>query len=556
MNNQIEAILFDMGGTLRTTNMRKREVDKEKIHEIIMLLGMDINEAELIELLQQHARAYRDWAKKTLLELNEVELWTHWMLPDWPSDRISQHALKLSQLWRDATVEHVIFPETKEVISTLFRRGYRLGLVSNTISSDETPRILRELGIAGCFETIVLSCVVGIRKPDPSILIMAAGRMGVCPERCAYIGDQPHRDVTAARKAGFSKAIILRDQRQFKSEQLHDSTLMPDHEIQNLTDLLEIFPPRSAPQPATVYDASLSTMWAMKNFPTLVDFFEAARRMGFMRIELNHKVTTPILEGIDLSHYLFSSVHEPCPADVSEDELKKRDWLISSTDETCRTEGVGAIKRSIDLARHVGASVIVVHAGHSIPDHDRLEKKLRELIDSEQRDSDTYRAIHMRMLNVRAKHEKASFIAVRKSILELLAYTAPLGICLGLENRYHYLEHPSPDELEILLGLAGPDQVGFIYDIGHAEALSRMGFYPRNEWLERFAPRIVGIHLHDLITTVDHYAAGLGDADFETVAKWLPNEAFRTCEFQNFNNLEQVKEGLEFLVKRNCIKKL
>jgi sugar phosphate isomerase/epimerase len=123
-----------------------------------------------------------------------------------------------------------------------------------------------------------------------------------------------------------------------------------------------------------------------------------------------------------------------------------------------------------------------------------------------------------------------------------------------LENRYHYLEHPSPDELDVLLGLAGPEQVGFIFDIGHAETLDRLGFHPKKEWLDRFAPRIIGTHLHDVITTVDHYAAGLGDADFNTLAGVLPENAFRTCEFQNFNSPEQVKAGVEFLVKNNCIK--
>jgi putative hydrolase of the HAD superfamily len=553
MGTKIEAVLFDMGGTLRTTNMRKRDVDKEKIHEMIVLLGMDIDDAGLIELLQEHARSYRDWAKKTLLELNEVELWTRWMLPEWTSELVSQHAYQLNRLWRDATVKHVIFPETKDVICTLFRRGYRLGVVSNTTSSDEVPRILQELGIAGFFETVVLSCLVGIRKPDPSILLTAAKRMGVCPEHCAYIGDQPRRDVAAARKAGFSKAIILCTQRPLKSEQDDDSTLLPDHEISNLNDLLNIFPQRSPPQPATTYDVSLSTMWAIKNFPTLTDFFEAARRMGFARIELNHKVTTPMLDGIDPTQYHFSSVHEPCPADIGEDDLKKRDWLISSTDESNRFEGIKAIKRSIEKAKEVGASTVVIHAGQTLPDHDRLEKKLRELLDAGQRDSDEYRAIHARMIKIRAEHEKASFAAVKRSIRELLDVALPLHICLGLENRYHYLEHPSPDELEILLSLAGPDNVGFIFDAGHAETLDRLGFYPKNEWLERFTTRIIGTHLHDVVTTVDHYAAGLGDADFKAMAAYLPENAFRTCEFQNFNSPEQVKAALEFLVEHKCI---
>lgn len=556
MSVPIETILFDMGGTLRTTNMRKHEVDIEKIREMIALLGMDWDDEELTAVLQEHAKAYRNWAKRTLLELNEVDLWTRWMLPDWPLDQVRQHALQLNRLWRAATVKHEIFPETKDVIVTLFRRGYRLGLVSNTTSSDEAPSILKDLGISGLFETVVLSCVVGIRKPDPAILTLAAGRMGVAPQSCAYIGDQPRRDVAAARKAGFSKAIIINDQSNFESEEEQDSALRPDHAIRNLNELLDIFPPRSAPQPAAVYDASLSTMWAMKNFPSLADFFEAARRMGFARIELNHKVTSLMLEGIDLHQHQFSSVHEPCPADISEDELKKRDWLISSTDEAKRMEGVKAVKRSIDLASRLGASAIVIHAGHTTPDHDKLEKKLRDLIDAGQRDSDEYRVVYERMLKVRAERVTSSFAAVQKSIQELLDYAEPLRIRLGLENRYHYLEHPSPDELEILLKLAGPEQIGFLYDIGHAETLERLGFYPHSEWLERFAPRMIGTHLHDVITTVDHYAPGLGNVDFDMAAAALPDNAFRTCEFQNFNTTEQVKAGLEFLVKHKCIKKL
>ena len=39
-------------------------------------------------------------------------------------------------------------------------------------------------------------------------------------------------------------------------------------------------------------------------------------------------------------------------------------------------------------------------------------------------------------------------------------------------------------------------------------------------------------------------------------SRYLPADAFRTCEFQNFNSPEQVKAGLEFLAEHGCIKKL
>jgi sugar phosphate isomerase/epimerase len=358
--------------------------------------------------------------------------------------------------------------------------------------------------------------------------------------------------VAAARKAGFSKAIILRDPRHPKLDKVDDPNLAPDHLITNLRELLDIFPPRSKPEPDSVSNASLSTMWAINTLPTLADFFEFARRTGFASIELNHKITPAMLDGIDMSRYSFSSVHEPCPAHISADELKKRDWLVSSINEENRYKGVDAIKRSIDLASQLGSTAIVIHAGHVSPDTGP-EKKLRALIASGCRESDEYREIHGQMIQTRASLAEACFESVQKSIVELLAHAEGTGVRLGIENRYHYMEFPSPDELGNLLALADPDRIGFLYDVGHAQTLDLLGFYPHLEWLKRFAPRIIGTHLHDVVGTTDHYAPGLGTVDFDMVAQYLPENAFRTCEFQTFNTPEQVKAGLRVLVEHGCI---
>jgi HAD superfamily hydrolase (TIGR01549 family) len=552
MNTRIDAILFDMGGTLRRTARRTRDEKYELLQRIMELVGAEGPVDKFSRRLSRRATAYKHWAEQTRIELSESDLWSQWMLPDFPAGQIQPMAIQLNQLYREALGLRVIFPESREVVLELFRRGYRLGLVSNTTSSVEVPALLKDLEITGCFETVILSTVIGKRKPDPSILLAATQNMGIDPQYCAYIGDRIDRDVAAARRAGFSKAIILRDLRQPRSVEVHRPDLAPDHTIQNLRELLEIFPLRSKPEPTSIYNASLSTMWAIKTLPTLADFFEFARRTGFARIELNHKVTSAMLAGIDLDRYHFSSVHEPCPADISADELKKRDWLISSTNEENRCEGVKAIQRTIDLAHKLGAGTIVIHAGQAHADS-RPEKELRSLLASGKRETDLYRDILQQMIKVRAETAEPSFEAVRKSLLELLAYAQGTGVCLGIENRYHYNEIPSPDELEKLLALASPDRIGFLFDVGHAEALDRLGFYQHEEWLARFGARIVGTHLHDLIGTTDHYAPGLGNVDFSTVAAYLPGNAFRTCEFQTFNTPEQVKAGLKLLMERGCI---
>jgi HAD superfamily hydrolase (TIGR01662 family) len=552
MTNQIEAILFDMGGTLRTTSKRTREEKQQIIQRMMELIDYKSSTEEFTHLLLKRAKAYKHWSEQTHIELNESDLWTKWMLHDFSAAQISRLAMQLNQLYRDVTGLRVAFPESREVVLELFRRGYRLGLVSNTTSSVEVPALLKELEITGCFETVILSAVIGKRKPNPAILLDATQRMNIAPERCVYIGDRVDRDVAAARRAGFSKAIILRDPRHRRTYEVDKLNLAPDHIISNLRELLDIFPPRAQPKVTAICDASLSTMWAIKTVPTLQDFVEFARRAGFAHVELNHKVTSAMLARIDL-HGHVSSVHEPCPADIAADDLKKRDWLISSINEDCRCEGVKAIRRSIDLAAQLDASTVVIHAGHVGPDTG-AEKKLRAWIASGQHESEEYRDIQRQMVQTRARAAGAAFDSVKKSIVELLAYAENTNVKLGIENRYHYMEIPSPDELESLLNLASPDRIGMIYDVGHAQTLDLLGFYPHEEWLRRFAPRILGTHLHDLRGTTDHYAPGLGDVDFDMIAAYLPANAFRTCEFQTFNTPEQVKAGLKVLVECGCIK--
>lgn len=561
MGFHIQAILFDMGGTLRRSTRQDEVVRDQNIRKILDLLGSNHSPAEFFQILSERGFAYHNWASESFIELSESELWTRWMLPEWPSELVSRNAVRLNRLWRQSTRRRDPIPESKEVIEELFRRGYRLGLVSNTTSSTEIPELLKNLKITGLFETIILSCQVGKRKGNPAILLEATTRMNIQPEHCAYIGDQPHRDVAAARKAGFSKAVILRDPIFPERSLPPDDSLSPDHYIDNLKELFDIFPPLPAPEEinnaheSPVWNASLSTMWAMRNFERMEDFFETARRFGFGYLELNHQVSSTMLEGIDLQRYRFSSVHEPCPADISVEELKAREWLVSALDEDNRRNGVEAVKRSIDLAHTLGVRVIVVHAGHVSSDL-TLEKKLRHMYDSGLSQTVEYLDIKNQMINERAALARPRLDAVHKSIQELLAYAQPLGIRLGLENRYHYPDIPTPDELESLLGLADPEQLGFWYDIGHAQALDRLGLFPSQEWLDRFASRIIGVHFHDVVGIEDHGAPGSGEVDFDQVNRHLPAGAIRTLELKPNITPEQVRNSLQFLTERRCVSRL
>jgi len=561
MTVDVQAILFDMGGTLRRTTSQDPAVKEQTLRELIQLLGIGQSPAEIFQLLTERVKAYHQWALSTLCELSEPELWTHWMLPELPADQIGPQAVRLEQLWRQATGRRDPLPESKAVLTELFRRGYRLGLVSNTTSSTEVPKLLQSLEISGLFETVVLSGVFGKRKGDPAILLEAARRMDLEPQHCAYIGDRPNRDVVAARQAGFAQVILLRNPFQPERQVISDPSMTPDAFIEDLTDLFSHFPPRRVkkyyrrPAGHAAWDASLSTMWAKRNFPSLGDFFQAARRMGFAHIELNHQIDSTMLAGIEMDHYHFSSIHEPCPANISVDTLKTRDWLISSADEEKRQQGVQAVRHSIDLAHQLGVDVIVVHSGN-VQNDLSLENRLRSLYDAGLSGAAEYQAVKTHMEQLRAAYAGPRLEAAKKSLVELLEYAAPFGIRLGLENRYHYMDIPILDEMEQLLELGAPEQLGFIYDVGHALALDRLGFFPHQEWLKRYAPRLFGAHLHDVIGVKDHYAPGLGEVDFASIAAYIPPTAFRTLELHPKNTPEQVHASLRFLAAHGCVHSL
>jgi HAD superfamily hydrolase (TIGR01662 family) len=170
-------------------------------------------------------------------------MWTEWMLPDFPSEKIAPLSSKLTRLWRDCDGRRVARPDVKDTVIELHNRGYILGIIANTITETEIPDWIVEDGLTGYFKEVVLSSKVGFRKPLPDIYWEASKRVGVEPERCVYVGDNPVRDVEGARKAGYGMMIVLHEPATLKKES-KNSEYKPDRIIYNLSELLDIFPER------------------------------------------------------------------------------------------------------------------------------------------------------------------------------------------------------------------------------------------------------------------------------------------------------------------------
>jgi HAD superfamily hydrolase (TIGR01662 family) len=242
VSQNIEAVIFDVGNTLRIV-VKDEVFMTDARRQITELVGAQMSVDAFIELLESRYKVLRKQAKEKLIEASEKEMWTKWMLPDFPAEKVAPLSGKLTRLWRDCDGRRVPRDDVKETVIELSKRGYLLGIIANTITETEIPDYLEEYGLTEYFKTVVLSSKVGIRKPNPEIYWEAARRMGVEPAQCVYVGDNPVRDVEGTRAAGYGMMILILEPETLAKEP-PTGEVKPDHTIREIKDLLDIFPPR------------------------------------------------------------------------------------------------------------------------------------------------------------------------------------------------------------------------------------------------------------------------------------------------------------------------
>ena len=181
----IQAVFFDIGGTVHTQDATP-ESDRDYIRRLWCFLHMNhIYTAETPEQLLEHinagAKAYKAYTEQELIELPPDMIWQKFFLKDFdiPAEKLAGLGEELCYMF-DRYRKHIVKREgLKETLEALRQRGYRLGVISNIMSTTFVPRILKEHGVDQYFETLTMSSVCGIRKPRPEIFEIALNEMRI-----------------------------------------------------------------------------------------------------------------------------------------------------------------------------------------------------------------------------------------------------------------------------------------------------------------------------------------------------------------------------------------
>lgn len=161
---------------------------------------------------------------------------------DFGDTLIAEESMPGKHLWEGDALEKL--PHLDEVLAELKQRGYKLGVISNTVTSrEEHVRIaLRKIDCEKYFDAVVTSVDVGYNKPDGKIFQTALNRIGVKPEEAVMVGDRIKTDIAGGNRMGM-KTILFRWNKRYpeKAESQEEKPAYIIKSLQELPKLLDKF---------------------------------------------------------------------------------------------------------------------------------------------------------------------------------------------------------------------------------------------------------------------------------------------------------------------------
>ena len=234
----IRGVFFDLGGTLRICDPAP-EYQAAAARRMAELAGVEDPEAFLRKIDEVYEVEYRPWALGENKEAGDYDLWAKWLLPELPEEKLHAICHEMTYQYRQTKGLRRVVDGGYEVIRELKNRGFRLGIISNLIGEEEIFGWLKQDGLEPYFDTVILSSVCHIRKPDPEMYRMGCRELGLEPEACASIADNLNRDITGAKRAGIGANILFISPEKLAKKTITDEN-RPDFIIHRFTDALEL----------------------------------------------------------------------------------------------------------------------------------------------------------------------------------------------------------------------------------------------------------------------------------------------------------------------------
>lgn len=203
MRDPVKAVLFDAGNTLIY-------VDPYRLSDILRKAGADVDSEQVKEAELQARRHLHEVIADGHVG-TEPEVWRGYFVELFrragvPVDGMDAAGQGLRDVHAHDHLWTYVAPGTLASLEALSGAGYRLAVISN--ADGRVEGVLDRVGLRSHFEFVLDSEVVGSEKPDPAIFLDGAGRLGLEPVECLYVGDLYPVDYVGATGAGMRGVLL------------------------------------------------------------------------------------------------------------------------------------------------------------------------------------------------------------------------------------------------------------------------------------------------------------------------------------------------------------
>jgi putative hydrolase of the HAD superfamily len=248
--SSIEAIIFDLDDTLidwANPAVGWREFTDPKacnVHAYLARAGYELPEtAVFCDLVHRHTEAVWDEAKKTWSGAYFTDVLRQTLASlEIDSDEVDLEALMQVYDWTPMPGV-VAFEDAGYVLAELRRRGYKIGLITNSFLPMWMRDVeLRHYGFLEYLDARLASGDVGYLKPHPAIFERMLDLLETAPEHTLFVGDRPANDIAGANEVGMISVLM-------KPPHLDRplNGVKPDYTIERLSDLLPLLDEMEAP---------------------------------------------------------------------------------------------------------------------------------------------------------------------------------------------------------------------------------------------------------------------------------------------------------------------
>lgn len=237
-SKKIKAVIFDFDNTLEYFVNAERRAEKVVLNAI----------AKEANIPYSKFREAFDKTKQSFLLEGKTPaffsrtLWVKKVIDSFNSHMSLRRIMYFERLFWSELQSHVrLYADAREILEYLNKK-IPMGLVSDSDGKKEYKlKRVRSLGINKYFKAIVTSDDTGFNKPDKSVFLLCAKKLGVMPEECLMVGDNPFADCLGGKNAGMITACILRGSwRSYYKERLPKIKRYIDYNINSLRDIKKI----------------------------------------------------------------------------------------------------------------------------------------------------------------------------------------------------------------------------------------------------------------------------------------------------------------------------